>query len=281
MLPEFEKVSSQIHSLQSYRRVMAVFLLLSVLPAASVLAAEAAADTKLDDASSRYLQMSMGLAHEQLSNGLPDWSSATVQMDYHLNARHVVYGYLRHVGRFDKSDDELSLGTSYPVADNWMASVDASVSPGADILPRYAASVRLDHALDDGWVVGFGLRHASYTSTYSDVASLSVERYVKDYRFVYRISTGKAEDAERTVTHGIRVDHYYQDRSVVGLSLVSGQESESIGLGRLITTDVTAVSLLGEHWFTHSWALRWRVGHHRQGQLYNRTGVDLAIRHRF
>lgn len=232
-------------------------------------------------ANSRYLQMDIGLTRESLSNGLPDWSSASIRMDYHLNPRHVVYGYFRQVQRFNQSDAEMSIGTVVPVAENWIAGIDVSHAPGAAVLPVYAASARLEHILNGGWGIGIGVRHASYTNTYSDVTSLSVERYFKAYRLAYRLSSGKAEDAERTVTHEIRGDYYYHDRSMLGLSLVSGQESESIGIGRLITTDVSAVSLLGQHWFNHKWAVQWRVGYHRQGELYNRAGVDIALRYRF
>ena len=155
------------------------------------------------------------------------------------------------------------------------------MAPDADILPRAAGSLHLQRILDGGWVIGFGLRHSSYESTYADVESFSVERYLRAYRFAYRISSGKAESAERTITNEFRTDFYYKEPSMVGFSLASGQESESIGIGRLIRTDVSAASLQGLHWFTQSWAVYWRVGYHRQGKLYSRTGVDVSLRHRF
>lgn len=230
---------------------------------------------------SHYLQVTAGLTREYLSNDLPDWSSALLQADYHFDARRMVYAGLRHTERFNSRDVELSLGVGVPTGDHWTASLEVAVSPDADVLPEVTASIRVARALAGGWGVGLAYRHASYTSTYADVASLSMERYWRAYRFAYRISSGKAEDAERTFSHELRSDYYYRDLSMVGLSLVNGQESESVGLGRLVTSDVVAVSIQGLHWFTEDWAVSWRVGYHRQGELYNRAGVDIAFRHRF
>lgn len=260
---------------QDWRSI--AMMLLVVAPEADVLAL----DSTEDAASPRYLQLEVGLGHENLSNGLPDWSSAAVRLDYHFDAKQLIYGSFRDVRRFDKADKEWSLGSVFPIGDDWVVGIDASIAPGADVLPQAAASLHLQRILDGGWIVGLRHRHSSYESTYGDVDSLSVERYWKAFRFAYRISAGKAEDAERAVTHEVRSDYYYHEPSSVGLSLVSGQESESIGIGRLITTDVFAASLQGLHWFTSNWAVRWRVGYHRQGKLYSRAGVDVSLSRRF
>ena len=229
----------------------------------------------------RHLQLETGLARERLSNGLPDWSSAVVQLDYHYDTKRVVYAAFRRIERFDLADEQWSVGAVVPIAEDWVAGIDASVAPNANVLPRVAASIGLQRALGGGWGVGLVLRHSSYKSTYGDVASLSAERYWKAYRFAYRVSTGKAEDAARTYTHEIRSDFYYHELNMVGLSIAIGRESESIGIDRLITSDVSAASLQGLHWFAEDWAVRWRVGYHQQGTLYNRAGVDVSLRHRF
>lgn len=232
-------------------------------------------------ASTRYLQISAGLVHEYLSDGLPDWSSVSLLADYHFDARRVLYTHFRQVDRFNKIDNELLAGVIVPAGSNWLSAFEVTISRGAEVLPRYSTAVRLGRAFAGGWGMGFEFRHASYAKTYSDAGSLSIDQYWRSWRFAYRISTGKAEDAQRTVTHAFRTDYYYRDMSMVGLSLVTGKESESAGLGRLVTTDVAAASLLGLHWFARNWALRWRVGYHQQGKLYHRVGIDVALRHRF
>ena len=258
------------------RRCIAMMLLV-LIPQADVLAR----DSPDNVASPRYLQLEVGLGHEKLSNGLPNWSSAAVRLDYHFDAKQLIYGSFREVGRFNKADKEWSLGSAFSIGDNWAIGIDVSIAPDAVVLPQAAASLLVQRILDGGWIIGLGHRHSSYEGTYGDVESLTVERYWKAYRFAYRISAGKAQDAERAVTHEVRSDYYYQEPSSIGLSLVSGQESESIGIGRLITTDVSAASLQGMHWFTSNWAVRWRVGYHRQGNLYSRAGVDVSVSRRF
>ena len=95
------------------------------------------------------------------------------------------------------------------------------------------------------------------------------------------LERGEAEAADATLSHVLRGDLYYAERSSIGLMVAGGEEAENIGVAQLIITDVTSVSLVGQHQIDSDWHVLWSVGHHKQGNLYKRKGVDIAVRYRY
>jgi YaiO family outer membrane protein len=77
------------------------------------------------------------------------------------------------------------------------------------------------------------------------------------------------------------VDFYYADRDYIGFIVANGEEAESVGLGRLLVSDIETYGLTGQHWLTESWALTWTADYHQQGKVYTRQGIYVGVKHKF
>lgn len=237
--------------------------------------------TRTDNPNQRFVQLGAGFSYESLDNNREDWSETHISTAYHFAAKKVAHASLRKTDRFGKTDTELSVSGHFPLSDRWTASVAATVSAGARVLPESSGSAHLYRELGGGWTVGAGFRHAEFNETYSNVASLSIENYWKAYHFAYKLSRGKAEQADATFAHAFRAGYYYRDDSMVGLSVAGGKESENVGQMNLITTDVRSFAFFGLHRLKSNWSLFWKITLHEQGDLYLRKGAGIELRYIF
>ena len=216
-----------------------------------------------------------------LDNGFADWSSLFVGGDYRFSPRKVIYGEVRSTDRFNQQDTDLTLGGHFPLSSQWSAFVQGSVGPDADILPEWSAMAGVRRSLPMNWGIEATYRHSEYALTYGSVMGLGVERYWRAYRFSYSLQRGKAEGAQATFSHVIRADFYYGDRDYIGFIVANGEEAESVGLGRLLVSDIETYGLTGQHWLTESWALTWAADYHQQGKVYTRQGIYVGVKHKF
>lgn len=228
-----------------------------------------------------YFEIAATAGRERLSNGFADWSSDSVEADYHFGKRRVVYGSVKTTERFGFRDTAVDAGVSLPIGARWVGTADLSVGPNANVLPERSIAFGGTRVLPRGWNVGVNVRHSRYRGTYADLTSASVGRYWRDYRFAYTVYRSDTAGAPPSLSHALRVDYYYDDASSVGLSLAHGRELESVGGGRLLDTTVTAAALLGQQRLSPNWKLTWSATHHRQGTVYQRDGLYVGFKRRF
>jgi len=234
-----------------------------------------------DRSNRRYGLLTAGFTYESLSNDRGNRTETRLAGAYHFDTSKVLYAGLRRTDHFGNRDTEVSLGGYYPFGEKWTANLRASISPDATVLPTSSVAARLHRKLPGDWGFALGVRHSEYDKTTSNVAAVSIERYWRNYRFVYRLSGGKADQAEATLSHELRGDYYYQADSVVTLSIADGTESERFGQTELITTDVTTLSLFGLHRLHPDWSVFWKFAYIRQGELYDSKGVGIEFHYQF
>ncbi|TDI72891.1 MAG: YaiO family outer membrane beta-barrel protein [Bacteroidetes bacterium] len=153
--------------------------------------------------------------------------------------------------------------------------------PDAVVLASSSAVVRLHRILPGDWGIGFGIRHSEYAKTISNVASVSIERYWSDYRFVYRLRGGKADRTDVTLSHELRGDYYYKGDSMVALSIADGTESEQLSQSNLVSTEIKSLSIFGLHRLGRHWSVFWKLSQLRQGDLYDSKGAGIELHYRF
>lgn len=228
-----------------------------------------------------YLEIAATAGHEHLSHGFADWSSRSVRTSYHFADGRIAYGGVRTTQRFGIPDTAFDGGVSMPMGARWVGTADLSASPTGDVLPEYSVALGGTRSLQEGWGVGVNARYSRYSSTYARQISVSLERYWRKYRFSYaryRTDTGTGHPSS---SGALRVDYYYGGSSSVGALIARGTEIESVGAGRLIRTSVDAATLLGRQRLAENWLLTWSATRHRQGNVYQRSGLNVGFEHRF
>lgn len=213
--------------------------------------------------------------NEWLDRGLDDWRA--VRVDVASVPRDALgwYGALNHERRFGLYDTGVEIGLVAPFGDGWTLQAEIGGAPGAEFLPRGYGDLRLQRVLDGGWVLGASVRHTAYRDTDVDRLALSAEKYLGNWRAAYTLGLADA-DGERLVGHGVALDRYYGERSVIGVHASTGEDTGLQGV-EVITSDVDALWLQGRHELGPTWALQWSAGALRQGDLYERRWLQLGL----
>jgi YaiO family outer membrane protein len=229
----------------------------------------------------RTTEIEAGLSYESLDSGQSDWRSLYVEASRRLDQRRSVYGMARSTDRFDETDVEVIAGGYFPITDDWTAALEGSAAPGADVLPRWSLAGRLQRTLRSGFGLQVGLRHARYQDDYTNLASVTGDRYWGDYYAGYTLYASRLQGAGTNLSHQVRVDRYYGDRNRVGVLVSIGDETESVGGGRFVTDTTATFVVNGRHWFMPLWALSWELIWHDQGDAYTRGGARVGLRRQF
>ncbi|HSD70420.1 MAG TPA: YaiO family outer membrane beta-barrel protein [Woeseiaceae bacterium] len=214
---------------------------------------------------------------DRLDNNSADWQRAYLYFDVPLGDQKIAYASYARFERFDRVDTQLGVGGSMGLAGPWFASIDALFSSSPAFLPESAIGIHLGRRVGPDWVIGGGLGNRHYTGNHVIGAALSVERYAGNFRIAYLADFAQL-DASTALTQRATINYYADRGSQYGLSIAGGKEVESVGAGEVLETDVFAIALSGRHPLGRYLSIIWRLGFHRQGDLYDRytTGLSFA-----
>ncbi len=220
----------------------------------------------------------VGYSFDSLDNGFDDWHSVYVEASHTLAPRKAYYVVIESIDRFSERESDFMAGAYLPLDGDWTLLVQGSVAPSANVLPEWTASAELQRSLARGWGLRGGFRHAEYSDSRYELMNLGAERYWGNWQAAYTLYVGWPEGAGTSVSHLGRVHRYYGARNRIGLLAGFGEESESVGQDRLLTSNTRTLGLTGRHWMNPDWAISWDVIWHRQGDVYNRGGVRVGLR---
>lgn len=174
----------------------------------------------------------------------------------------------------DPLTSETSAGLVRPLADNWSTLFETSYANGglSGLTTEWSMLGQIGTTFGAGWGVQAGLRHSElglrdlplHANTLgkagsADIGMLTLERYWDRYRGAYTYFSGRGDNGANTSGHRVQLDYFYGARSSIGLAYTLGQPRDpSIGLGNA-WLDTTNIGLMGEHWFTRSWAVNYNA----------------------
>jgi YaiO family outer membrane protein len=230
----------------------------------------------------RGARLSADLSYEDLSGGRSSWKGASLGVDYRLGGRRHAFAGLHLEERFDTRDEQVAVGYSDELNDDWTFAVAADGAPDARVLPQWSVSADASRALPNALSAGFRLRHASYESADVDSIAGSVDKYFGAYSAGYSLNAVKTSDIDDpSYGHVLRFARDYGDRNRAAIIVGFGEEAETVAPGVVQVTDTKSISLAGLHWTSTAWGIAWEAGWYEQGDLYDRVRVRLGLEHRF
>lgn len=219
----------------------------------------------------------LSASHEDLDSGLPDWSHQFVELtretedDLRLGFR------LGRDVRNDTADATLGLNAEFELSSVWFGGIDLGLSGDPNFQPETAFSGHVGRPLGDGWVADIRYRRRDYPTAAVDSVIGTIEKYYGDFRFAYSPGLSRLDGSSSFMNHVATVNWFYNEDSNLGITMSTGKEAESIGVGQVLETDVNGLVLSGRRPLNERFGLQWWLGFHEQGDFYRRRFLGLAV----
>ncbi|MGQ4877142.1 YaiO family outer membrane beta-barrel protein [Billgrantia sp. LNSP4103-1] len=229
----------------------------------------------------RRTEAEVSQRYDTLDNGYDDWLAQRLELQSARPGAAGWYGEFLRERRYRTWDEGFLAGLAIPLGEEWVVQPEFGRNFSADFLPDWHVDLRVQRAFIDGYVGSVSVRRTRYEASQVDRLALGLERYWGNWRGAYTLNASKVASGGTPVGHALALDYYYGERSVVGMRAAIGREEEGLPDGRVVTTEVESLALRGRHWFQPEWAVTWEVGALSQGELYDRYGIQLGLRHAF
>jgi YaiO family outer membrane protein len=170
------------------------------------------------------------------------------------------------------------LGGDFQALPAWRVGGSVASSSSADFEPGREFSVNAAHSWRNGWGTAVQWRRRDYLTAAVSSYSVTGDKYIADYRFAYTVNYSRLHGAGSSLGHTATLGWYPSEQRGMALAFGTGEEIETIGLNRLLRTDVSTVTLSGRNTVATRFTLNWWLGTHRQGDFYRRHNAGLAVR---
>lgn len=221
-----------------------------------------------------------GGTHESLDNGLPAWKQLFANAGHERSWGRYRFG-LASDSRFGESDLTFSVGGDVNIGPDWSAGIDVAVVGDPWFQPDLGYRVHALRSLQGGWVVNLLYQRREYTTATVSSFVPSVEKYYGEFRFAYALGYSRLQGGGDSFNHSVTGNWYYNDHASIGINISTGEESEAIGAGRVLQTDVRGFSVSGRQRLNDRTDFQWWLGSHKQGDFYRRTFLGMAVTFRF
>ena len=202
---------------------------------------------------------------------------------------------------------ETTGGYWHPLSQSLSSLVETTVAPGNLGMAERSVMGQLGTQFGAGWGMQAGIRHSELgfappdrsqpglglaltslpplgtaSNFGADLGTLTFERYWDRYRGAYTVASGRAEGGATATSHRVQLNYFYDARSSIGLSYTMGRSFETIvPLNAMTPVETSNLGVIGEHWFTPSWAVNYNALIEDRGIEGLKPEIRLGLRMRF
>lgn len=227
-------------------------------------------------------EVSLTYSQEFLSKGRGVWREGSLGVIHKFSARKVLYGSFVETERFERRDRQANIGFYQPIDEKWTLLLEASASPTHRVLSKWSAMAQVERSLGNGWIAQAGYRRTEFDNAKVNVAKLGVEKYWGMNRAYYSLSVNNLENTGTSPSQRFQYNRYYgENLGNIGMGFSFGREIENVGNNQVLKSDIYNISVNGKHWFNRNWGSGYGFTFHKQGEFYNRRGLQFGIHYKF
>jgi hypothetical protein len=240
-------------------------------------------------------------------SSFPDWRRLGLEGGARPTDAGAAYAYTLPGDPLGPNGPETVGGYWHPLSQRLSSLVETSVVPGSLGGAERSVMGQLGTQFGNGWGLQAGIRHSEIgvplpdamgargglgltalppvslgQNTAADLGMLTFERFWDRYRGAYTVSSGRAEGGAIATSHRLQFSYFYSGRSSVGLSYTIGRFFDTtVPLYGMTPVESTNVGVVGEHWFSPSWAINYNALLEDRGVEGLKPEIRVGLRLRF
>lgn len=240
-------------------------------------------------------------------NGFADWRRALLEDPVRWSEGGSAYALVMPGDPLGFSTSESTGGYWLPLSHRLSTLMEASVAPGSlggaerSILGQVGAQFgagwgmqagvrrsELGIAAPEGTARANGLGLTALPAPWSGpplgagLGMVTFERSWERYHGAYTVASGRADGGTVATSHRVQVDYFYTARSSFGLSYTTGRTFESsLPMSTMTPLEISNVGVVGEHWFSPSWAINYNALIEDRGIQGLKPELRLGLRMQF
>jgi YaiO family outer membrane protein len=227
------------------------------------------------------LEVEVSHSREVLTGGRGEWTETAVRVTHREPGPRLIFLQGRHLHRFGTDDGDLTLGTQFPLAPRWTMHADAGFSVATVFLPEWNLGGLVTHALGGGWVGGYGARYLEYPGTPVIRQEGLVNYHTGPFVIGYTLTHTDVRNVASGFAHTGRAAMTYAGGSHVTAAATTGWWGDAVAPDDVRLFDLVSLGIGGTHWLDAHTGLAWGAAWHRQGEFFERSGLQLGVRQRF
>lgn len=222
-------------------------------------------------------------SQDWLSRDLGTWRTAMFSFERRSGRRQIVWGTYRASERRSERDQEFIGGIYRRFGKKMAVTAEGMYSPTFKYVGKFSAMGEVERDMGRGYVAHVGGRYTSYDGVKATSVYGLMEKYWTSNRIAYTLYVTNLTNAGTAPTHRVQYNRYFGERSnTIGATFSIGREHENLGPGiGILRSDTWSTAVSGRFWLIRNIGINVDGLFHKQGNLYNRRGLNVGTRIRF
>lgn len=228
-------------------------------------------------------EVQLQYSQESLTRNFGTWRTASLYFERRFSKRKIAWGTYRISDRNSNRDQEVVGGFYNGLGQKWAVTGEAMVSPSHKYVGKFSVMLEGERILSRGFVAHVGARYTSYDTVKATTVYGLTEKYWGNNRAAYTLYITNLSNAGTAPTHRLQYNRYFGENvNSVGAAVTFGREHENLGPNvGILRSKTWSVSGSARYWFTKNVGANFDAVFQRQGDIYDRKGVNFGIRYRF
>ena len=212
-----------------------------------------------------------GLKAPGALDNLDAWRLDSARPQYRPGSSLEPKGAFAYANPADPTGATVAGGVYQPLSDSLSTLFESTYTNAGGLEQERSMLGEFSAAFGAGWGMRAGMRHSElglkempmYTPATgslgsSDIGMLTLERNWDRYRGAYTYYAGRSDTGTTASGHRFQLNYFYGERSSVGLAYTAQQQTDALtGVRMNGLPDTSNVGLVGEHWLSDTWSLRY------------------------
>ncbi len=219
----------------------------------------------------------IGGSYENLTNNYKPWDAQYLDLMLPMKQYGLLYAQIQNANRFDQSDQSIYANYSYPTPYG-VVNVEGGYTHNPFFLAKELYGAGWVGKLPQQFNYFLSARQSNYTDGNTVNQNIGLDKYIGPLRLAYFATYSTLNQQKSGWLSKYQAQWFGKDGNRIGFTFASGHEPTVVNIGNLTTIDTQQYQIDGIYWLSKQYGLTGALWHAKQGNFYQRNGVQVGFR---